>query len=343
MKKLFLLSAAALMVLASCTKDEVAQTPDQKITFSSPVIGAATKAAITGTTFPTTVDFKVYAAYTDAEFATWPNDLYMDGVVCSYDQTETVWLPEKAYYWPKNAGYLTFAAFSPSDIAGASYTSDGFVIEDDYTVADVDVLFSDRTYNKQNNTGGTIYPTDNTKEKAVDINFNHALALVAFRAKTEADYTATTKITLNEIKISKFSNIGTFAEGRNSETEDEKRTPAWTVSENDQQAGTVDISALNMELSNAYAEDYIANNTTMVMPQTIGDDAVIEIKYTMTVNNVEVECTSGPITLNTCGFDKWEVGKRHIYNISIGLTQIRFSPEITDWVDVDGESTTVTM
>jgi hypothetical protein len=36
------------------------------------------------------------------------------------------------------------------------------------------------------------------------------------------------------------------------------------------------------------------------------------------------------------GITEWEMGKRYVYNLIIGLNKIEFTPETYDWNDVDG-------
>jgi hypothetical protein len=36
------------------------------------------------------------------------------------------------------------------------------------------------------------------------------------------------------------------------------------------------------------------------------------------------------------GITEWEMGKRYVYNLIIGLNKIEFAPEAYDWNDVDG-------
>ena len=37
------------------------------------------------------------------------------------------------------------------------------------------------------------------------------------------------------------------------------------------------------------------------------------------------------------GIDKWEMGKRYVYNLILGINRISFSPETYEWVDVAGD------
>jgi hypothetical protein len=38
-------------------------------------------------------------------------------------------------------------------------------------------------------------------------------------------------------------------------------------------------------------------------------------------------------TLDALSTDVWEPGKRYTYNLTIGLDEIYFAPEVTDWTD----------
>ena len=64
----------------------------------------------------------------------------------------------------------------------------------------------------------------------------------------------------------------------------------------------------------------------LVVPEN-GTGKILTINYTLNGNNF-----SHPINLNTHSATTWTVGTKHIFNITIGLDQITFTPAIgTDW------------
>lgn len=336
MKKLFLLSAAALMVLASCTKDEVAQTPDQKITFSSPVVKPSTK-VIVDDIYPTTENFNVSAIYTTSNFTSWASgQAYMTEVECEYISADNAWESKTEYYWPKNDSYLTFAAYSPSSLANvAELGANGLVINDYVVDANTDVLYSDRTIDKQSNSGTN---SDYSKD-AVDIDFHHALSLIKFTAKTDKQYN-NLNFVLNSVKISNnIVNKGSFQQGLKddaSNTYQSTEYPKWTNS-----IVATDVTGYVVEKSctlKATAQDYNNNavNTVttggfIVLPQTISENATITITYTVTDDRNKIPVlTEKTFDLNTF-FAEWEMGFKYTYNIIIGADVIRFNPDVVAW------------
>jgi opacity protein-like surface antigen len=70
MKKIFF-ALAAVIALASCSKSEVEYEQTGEITFT-PVTKNITKSMITGTAFPTTESFNVWAWYNQVPAGTTP-------------------------------------------------------------------------------------------------------------------------------------------------------------------------------------------------------------------------------------------------------------------------------
>lgn len=364
MKKLFLLSAAALMVLASCTKDEVAQTPDQKITFSSPVVNASTKAPVPGemnetTKYFTNETFSVYALHHVGDYTLWTEgNLYMDNVDCAYsgtvgtyDQTQS-WLPELgdgrlAYYWPKDANSkLTFAAYSPTEVKSycesINYSSTGLNINNltlpENDAEQFDLMYSERTYNKNSNTTGRHYT-------GVDINFKHALSQIAFTVASNADYSKNMTIKIQSITIKNIVKSASFAETITDGTS-YTAAPVWnfpTTTTKYDHSVTMDETTVTSAKSG-----YLNKNSIILLPQTVtGMQAVISytiqhkssenapiIPQTATINIT----TTGDTDVATTTADEsttWMMGKKYIYNIIIGFDKIKFSPEVVKWDVVD--------
>ena len=128
MKKV-LLTIAAVAALASCAKSEVEYTSTGEITFT-PVTKNITKSMITGTTFPTTESFNVWAWYNEVSAGTTPeawnktsDKLYVtEGEFVN--RSNKSWGGKTPYYWPK-VGSLLFAGYYPSTVADkAEYAFD---------------------------------------------------------------------------------------------------------------------------------------------------------------------------------------------------------------------------
>ena len=378
MKKLFFIAAIAGVALASCTKNEV-NTPAEKgkISFAAPVVSAVTKAPedpeapkgpVAGEInpsdkYPTDEEFNVFAVHHTGEYASAKGTtLYMEDVKVEYgDEDHNYWAPEHvdggvAYYWPENAdSYLTFAAYSPSDTEGdIEWTAaNGFKLEDfvveDLTVNQYDLMFSRRTFNKKNSTGGKSY-------EGVDINFEHALSSIVFKAKRAEEYAGTT-IKLYSIAILNAYNKGTYEQGlvddatnKSSEgypkwtpTGDEKdyvvynnTTPANIATGTTYDANDSDVIVLPQvfEREEAEGETAGANDVSIKVVYSIQTATGEEIKQekivSLQIGNGGTQFKDKENNL----ISAWEIGKRYTYTISFGLDKIYFSPEVETWTDV---------
>lgn len=366
MKKLFLLAAAALTVFAACTKNEVVPTPDQKINFASPIVGTATKTAIPGemnttTKYFTNETFSVYALHHVGNYNVWSaGSVYMNNVDCAYsgtpgtyDDTQS-WLPEKgdgglAYYWPKDpTSYLTFAAYSPTDIklnvedgSSISYGATGLEVPNvtlpTADAAQYDFMYSERTYNKNANTGGTSYT-------GVNINFKHALSQIAFTVASNADYANDMTIKVQGITVQNVVNKGTFKENITDGTT-YTAAPAWTLTTTSKynHRVTMDETTVTDATSN-----YVNKNSIIIMPQPVNGLVAI-VNYTIqhkasgspVINQVatlpisETGATDDDSTTTVDESKTWMMGKKYVYNIIFGFDKIKFSPEVVDWTVVN--------
>lgn len=362
MKKIALLAAMSFAVLAACTKNEPAPSvsEQQEITFASPVVGVSTKVPTYGLLsgdYPTTQTFNVWAWYSEKDTYDGDGVKYMTDVTVAYDsknfndaETENgAWAPTPTYYWPKN-GKLTFDAYSPTELKTLATVecdaSKGLTIGN-YTVPttleqQIDVLYSDRAADKVS----TSFATGTTYE-GVDIVFNHALAAVAFTIKQSEAYPEGT-IKVKDIVINALSN-GNFAHNI---TYYPARTaaPAWS-----DQKTAADYKALACadyanSLQPVNAEG-AAGATVLVLPQDFSDenDVTITVNYYIKNQNEAELLQKAEFhlkdTANQSGkyqadqssvtVDKWEMGKKYTYNLTIGLDDIFFAPTITEWVGVN--------
>lgn len=249
MKKFFFLAAIASVALAGCTKNEpVSYDNPTRIGFSPISQRVTTKAEYYGEQNATYTGagstyekFLAYAAFTE-DNTTAPSDNFFAaaGVECEYEPTgyptgSDFWAPADIYYWPK-AGYLTFHAFSPSDLdpysgtVANSWTS-GITISSFTASTDmdkqVDVLYSDFNAYQQrsmyNPETGFTYDDktgdDNSQwaHNGVNLTFHHALSAAQFRVVTDQDYTTGTQkhyFTVTKIEVLDANYQGAFYENR---------------------------------------------------------------------------------------------------------------------------------
>lgn len=273
------------------------------------------------------------------------------------------------YYFPKN-GVLSFAAYSPyrahaepaGDGTGVfTYGNEGLNIDDFSVASDAsqqyDLMFSNRIYDKTSSTGS------NNPYEGLDLKFTHILSSVCFKLQQADEYPGVT-LRLKSISISGVRYKGDFAENiKNETTSTYASDPSWTVADyliageyyaydqpDDDHImltgyyGTEGALLLDGEMDpakNKNGQTQEGQNDLLLMPQVFKEgstvknsDAGIEIVYT-------VQNGAGPKVPQTAEVklsdltDKWEMGKRYIYNVTIGLNKIYFGPTVEGWTDVE--------
>lgn len=341
MKKTLVFAALASVALVGCTKNvEVANNDLNEITFETPVLAPATKSdEIKGTTFPTYVDFAVFAWYNATELSgtdVAAGSLYMKDVTVNYDSTKDdttdgkgAWKPASVYFWPKN-GYLAFDAYSPSSVAATCDATTGIAFSDFVASTSydnqIDLLYSTRVINKRS----SVEETNDTYD-GVNIPFNHALSVVRVFVKASTD-TDANLIKVKSVKFMNIKNKGDFSQATWTPNGDADNLVNLVIGE---AADTTSSTAIST------AEEQYGNNH-IVLPQVFtGDSAVLEIKYYI-LSQGDVKPLEQVATLNlasqsavgtTNHTGSWLMGKRYNYHITFGLNEIYFAPSITDWED----------
>ena len=202
-------------------------------------------------------------------------------------------------------------------------------------------MYAERIYNKNsnNNTPGGY--------NGLDLTFRHMLSSIRFTVKQDREYTGVS-INLTSIELGKVQYKGSFKENID-QTEDAKAiyssAPKWsevspelTTTGYQAYSGKTLLSTESQELSGAL----------LLMPQLINDydeslnlhtnlDAYITVGYEVTISGHTYE-QSATVRLSDLT-DKWEMGNRYIYNITIGYDVITFSPTVGEWENVSVETT----
>ena len=351
-KTLLMMAVAAGAMLTGCVKNETANggaVSGSKISFEAPAVTGITRAALVpgeiGTGYDKGEHFSVYALY----FAngTYTNfdagTLYMDDVETAYNAGGQYWDSEsvsggQAYYWP-NKGSLTFAAYSPSGAAenctavawgAAGFTFTNFTVQDD-PADHYDLMFSERSYDRTASTGGTSY-------NGVDINFKHALSSVVFKTKLGDTYTGHT-ITLKNITLKNTFTKGNFNQGLVDENNAVTTAAAWSGQNTENTTGYVAFDGDEVINSTTAAEPAGATRL-IVLPQDLAhgtNNVTIDVTYSIHNGTNEIDQTA-TIDVTDPGYNltEFEIGKRYIFTLIIGLDKITFSPKVDPWEDVPG-------
>jgi len=365
MKKLFFIAAIAGAALVGCTKNELAPsvTEQQEITFATPVVGTPTKVDLVSI-YPDTQPFGVFALYYTANFNGFASGVnYMNNVEVANnapagEDPDGGWTAA-GYYWPKTSGStLTFAAYSPYMSTGVSHSATGITFTD-YIVdasANVDLLFSDRAYNKTK--ADQIGDTElNDQYYGVDIVFNHALSAILFKAKAadklvgHTDGTPNYEFVITKIEVLNADSKGTFSQklvdatnGSTPETP-EASTTDWTTSDNVNYTAYTGsgITVNSTTATSAYGTDIAGKADLILLPQSLAD-VKVKVTYNLRHSNMEAgRYIAGNVAEANLSYDpegtaddvtSWLRGKRYIYTLTLDLDQIYFSPEMTGWTDV---------
>lgn len=332
--------------LAACTKTSVSYEQPGEIALAPVTRANMTKAAITGTTFPTTNDMGVYAFYNTVDAGTSKENFlansaaYLNNVKFVNRTGTGNWGGDgKSYYWPKT-GSLVFAAYSPS-AANLAYSAgeDKFSKADYVQSADlastVDLLWSPMT--------ATSYDKGTA---AVPMTFYHAMSWVTVQA-VAANSDSHKKFKIKSVKLNGIVNKGSF--------ETTADDIAWTLS-----SAAVDVKTLSVFSDNNYKDvelptaekpaQALETNAkgTVVIPQSLGDAVTLTIEFSQMMPTGAWSADQNlTFQLNECmtgepaaPLKKWDNGKHYIYTLNFnikgatGENEILIKPTLTDWENV---------
>lgn len=301
-------SALAAVLCAACVKSE---TDGSNVISFSPVASKATKAIIEGTTFPTSESF-VVSAYHNGTAA------YFEGLTASYNSSIQLWETTTPEYWPLE-GSLTFHAYSPTGISGASISSAGVAFED-YAVQTASQMTTDLLYASATVDDCANHPA------SVPLSFSHALSQIVFKVKAEAYY-ENVSLSMTSLSLSGIYSVGDFANS------------AWSNQESAQNY-TLSSSATALTYGDGNVPNTLDVCAYLYLPQTISADARLNVGYTIsqTVSGTPYTVENPPVAIplsNTV--TEWQPGKKYIYTINIGLDNlITFTASTVAWDEQSG-------
>lgn len=331
--------------LAACTKTSVSYEQPGEIALAPVTRANMTKAAITGTTFPTTNDMGVYAFYNAGKLKDTPKDQFLAGSAAYLEDVKFVnragsgnWGGETSYYWPKT-GSLVFAAYSPS-VAKLAYDEhkDEFSATSYVQSADlsstVDLLWSPMTAKSHDKTTA-----------AVPMVFYHTMSWVTVQA-VAANSDSDSQFKIKSVELNDIVNKGSFKTAG--------ATITWTRStlETDKQTLTVlsDNKYIVVELPTTEKPvQALENNAkgTVVIPQTLNDVTLTVVFSQLMPTGAWSADQTLTFKLNECktgdpavALNEWENGKHYIYTLNFnikgatGENEILIKPTLTDWENV---------
>lgn len=308
MKKLILTAAAAMMVLASCTKTKVESIDGPKEIAFKKIEGAMTKA-------PQALGDGIAMGVYAINHAT-PTTYYFENISFAHDDEKSAWVANPSQYWPLS-GALDFVVYAPWEATdGAKHAINltnktiTFNIPANNTV---DYMYGAEYYNNSSN-GYT------KQDAAIAVNLKHALALIEVKLSASTDNIVTLNtVTLNEIKESGTITYDYDAATNNfTQTYTQEGTPAKDKTTN--HSFTIEVSEKPLTTTALTKIVYVMPN----QPRTS-----LTLSYTLAGHSGNLS-----VDIDLSGADlKWENGKKYIYNIHITPQEIKFAPTEEVWVE----------
>lgn len=366
MKKSLSIIALAALAFVGCSKVSPGapntNEPDQPIKFQAATYKNSTKAEDPHGHLEMPVSqFFVTAFYTGSKGWNETNlsdaVKYMSNVAVS--ETDGKWKPISDYYWPKT-GKLSFIGWCPGQpYVDPFFNQDNkaeFMKISNYQVNYGDLLISDITIDKTvANAQDNFHVTE-----GVPMLFHHALAKINFSAKLKANG-ATDNINhfafIKSVSIKQIYEKGTFtfdasqmatlngswATGPDPAVDKDELYKNTAVT---QEVGDI-FSGTSLGTSEALD---LLDNAMLVLPQTLSDNAVVELSYVIyycnhTTGGYKIldvhEVNNQPFKLNSfkkagtsTAIDKWEQNKVYNYTIIVDPNSssiITFDPAVVDW------------
>lgn len=365
-----ILAAAALVVLASCTKSNVdpvntAKTEGDEIGFAA-VTRKATKAndeIISGTDYSTENSFRLWGWQSQAadfsEFADDAASNFMSNLKIEFcdgpDSRPDAWRNDANYYYWPFTGKLSFLAIHPYEIAAATTGWDATNDVPKATITNYTITPG------TNETIDLMFATnDGTRESVLAGNgkvamvFKHALSQIEVKVKTDQDYTRDVDFDVESVTFNNIDLSGTvlYANDAISWSANTTQTQNW-------------VYYNAQKYSEQYAENnepvYVSNvakvygaakvnipqpanfNASILDPSHEKYNAEDTVAATITIGYSMTQTGSAKITGTVTIADpflsvvdnEWEAGKKYNYTINFRLNEILFNPSVTDWVDVN--------
>ncbi|MBR6465961.1 MAG: fimbrillin family protein [Bacteroidales bacterium] len=341
-KRLAALLLFGLLAL-SCSKGSATEEIEyqKQLSFSGYTARSVTKAGdtfVSTTELPGGKSFGVYAYNTGSSTTFVPANIgdytvFMSNVAVTYNgsgaSTPTNYTYSPLRYWPntKESNRLAFFAYYPYGGAGitgfSGYGSFTFEVQT-AAASQVDFMISDVEANQMygSATGGT----DIEKLK-----FYHMLTQVRFKGITDAPTGATVKI--NSLKLTGIVKKGVLAQAVSA------ASSTWTP---ESETDTYTITLKNINLPSNYSDATVeaadiaeANQTLLLLPQTLSSTAKMVVNYTITTTNPARTITEEKeLPLNTA-IPTWTRNQQIVYTLNIGLNPIEFTAQVVDWSGSD--------
>lgn len=357
-----------LVIISSCVK--VASPQQNEIKLTSPLVSNVTKVypgPITGMLYPSDETLGIFSFYSEEPSGEWSGSSdgiseFIDGAEFKYKPEYTAWAgwggsDYTPYFWPSR-GSLIFAGYSPYryvggtpitnvsfDVENKELSIEGFQTETYIPMPKADIENPDVNYKNKSQSDLSYFLPDfgingnysgvNHLDKYRPV-MNHALSLVVFKVyaayESDIDY-----IDLNNITLHSVYHTGNFKVRMNGTSAGQTH---WDLTDE----SPADMNVFDAGLDEGGKPDGLRLDTD---PRTIAEILIIPgvthditIKYRLHVNGriVTENKTISPTDIDTDPdpdvvdyLDEWEIGKRYVYNICLGVDFMSVVPSVSAW------------
>lgn len=295
-----------LILIASCTKNEISDDKHNDMPMRFRVSTAASKAIVSNDVFlqPGTT-FKVWGNYHTSNGTSYST--VFDGTQMTYNGCE--WTYDDPQYWFPGCTYA-FRAVYPSEVSQVSLKNDHFKIENFDATKAFDLLLAEPD---------AIHCGVNQTMPPVALNFRHLLSRVAFIGKSDPTLLGDGRqIVIEEAVLSGVYKTGNWSGA----TFDANTSDTWTPTGAPQNYTVTNIT-LATDGTNLFTDE-------LFIPQDL-TNAELTIKFHYNVKNGTAKTFTSTTQLSTL-LPKWEAGKSYRYPFTIGSHIFFTKPTIDKWV-----------
>ncbi len=351
MKKILIMGTAAL-ALTACTSQEDVYSPTsseaQEIVLTNLSLKSS-RAIVEGTALKSGTDkwlpMYVYANYFDggSNYSSYFNGGELKFAYSTTEESKDIFKGEKTYYYPLAAAgsKMWFAAYATGGYVKPTATWNTTAINADWASlasnstklygltfspaldGKDDILYSDVAVAAK-------FPPDNVPE----LTFSHSQAWLVFNIKAK-DAATVTGIKVKSLKLASCYVTGS-AEVK---LKDNSGSPTTELTWAN---GTASEQYVIVSSSGSYESISTATATTgniLVLPQN-KVNFTIEYQMQNGISGGTADTTTNlTYTYTHTSGEKWEMGKKYIYDITIGLNEITLAASVANWTD--GGTTTV--
>lgn len=368
MKIKYILYIYILAMASACAK--FTQTEHEGVLLLSPIVSSATKlyaGPVEGMYYPKEETLGVYAFYSEQPSGSWTDSnkeisTFIDRSEFKYKEQFDAWggwngSSYEPYFWPSK-GSLIFAGYSPYrymngtpisnvsfDVANKELLIKGFKTETYVPMSKEDIEDPDIEYQNQTQSDLAYFlPEYDVNGNYSGISYrdryfpvmSHALSLVVFKVyaaeEQDIDY-----VDLNSIVLNDVYHEGDFRV----RMDGTKRGQAhWDLTD-----GTP--SDMNVFDAGKDAKGNPDGLTLDTDPRTVAELLIIpgithdiSVHYRLHVNGkivmdkwnispTDIDIDPDPNSVDY--LDEWEIGKKYVYNICLGVDFISVSPDVSVW------------